>query len=177
MLGAGWQAVEVSYRAGDYIAVVGSGHAQAALGPLGDWAEEVGRLLGEAKVTLLCGGLGGVMESACRGALSAGGTTVGILPGDDRRAANPAVQIAVATGMGEMRNALLVRSSDALIALGGEFGTLSEVGFALKIGRPVVGLSTWSLYRPDGSPEPSISIASSPSEAVSMALEAVDHQR
>ena len=85
------------------------------------------------------------MEAACRGARAAGGTTVGLLPGNDRRDANPHVEVAIPTGMGELRNGLIVRAADAVIAVGGEYGTLSEIGFALKIGRPVVGLGTWEL--------------------------------
>jgi uncharacterized protein (TIGR00725 family) len=96
-------------------------------------------------VVLICGGLGGVMEAACRGARQAGGTTVGILPGTDRSAANPYVDIAIATGLGEARNAIVARSADALIAIGGAYGTLSEIAFALKAGKRVVGLGTWEV--------------------------------
>ena len=94
---------------------------------------------------LVCGGLGGVMEAACRGARDAGATTVGILPGDDRGAANEFVDLAVATGLGEGRNLLVVRSADALIAIGGGHGTLSEIALALKAGKRVVGLGTWDV--------------------------------
>ncbi len=93
------------------------------------------------------------MEAACRGARTAGGTTVGILPGADRAAANQYVDVAIATGMGELRNGLVVRTADALIAVGGEFGTLSELALALKAGKPVVGLGSWDLdpiVRADG---------------------------
>jgi uncharacterized protein (TIGR00725 family) len=83
------------------------------------------------------------MEAACRGAKGAGGTTVGILPGTDRCAANPYVDIAIATGLGEARNAVVARSADALIAIGGAYGTLSEIAFVLKAGKRVVGLGTW----------------------------------
>jgi uncharacterized protein (TIGR00725 family) len=93
---------------------------------------------------LVCGGLGGVMEAACRGAKSRLGTTVGLLPGSDRGAANGWVDVAVATGMGEMRNALVVRSADAVVAVGGGWGTLSEIAFARKTGKPVVGVG-WEL--------------------------------
>jgi uncharacterized protein (TIGR00725 family) len=94
---------------------------------------------------LVCGGLGGVMEAACRGARRRGGTTVGILPGLDRTAANEYVDVAVATGLGEARNALVVRAADALIAVGGAYGTLSEIAFALKVGKRVIGLGTWEI--------------------------------
>ncbi|MBX5469068.1 MAG: TIGR00725 family protein [Thermoleophilaceae bacterium] len=108
-------------------------------------AREVGRRLAEAGALLVCGGLGGVMEAACRGAKEAGGATLGLLPGSDRRAANPYVDVAVPTGLGEARNALVVRAADALVAIGGAFGTLSEIALALKAGKPVVGLSTWDI--------------------------------
>jgi len=127
-----------------YIAVVGGGActAEEALA-----AEQVGALLARANVVLVCGGLSGVMEAACRGARREGGLTVGILPGGDRAAANPHLSVAIATGLGELRNGLVVRASDALIAVGGEFGTLSEIAFALKLGKRVVGLATWELPR------------------------------
>lgn len=110
-------------------------------------AEEVGRLIARAGYTLLCGGLTGVMEAACRGAKSGGGQTVGILPGTDRAEANPYVDVAIPTGMGQMRNALIVLAADALIAVGGGYGTLSEIGHALRLGKPVVGLRTWRAAR------------------------------
>lgn len=152
-----------------HVAVVGAGEAQA--GELAA-AEAVGRGLGRAGATLVCGGLGGVMEAACRGALAAGGRTVGILPGADRAAANPFVQVAVATGMGEMRNALVVRSADAVVAVGGAYGTLSEIALALRLGRPVVGLSTWGLTRGDGRPDAGVRRVEGPDEAVAAALAA-----
>lgn len=110
-------------------------------------AEEVGRLLAERGAIVLTGGLGGVMAAASRGAARAGGTTVGLLPGDDRGDANEWVAVALATGMGEARNALIARAAEALIAVGGEFGTLSEIALALKLGRPVVGIDTWEIRR------------------------------
>lgn len=128
-------------------------------------AESVGRELAGAGAVLVCGGRGGVMEAACRGAKSGGGTTVGILPGDDRRDANPWVDVAVATGLGEARNALVVRTADALIAVGGEYGTLSEIALALKAGKPVVGIGTWQLADPSGGPVP-VFTAASGAEAV-----------
>jgi uncharacterized protein (TIGR00725 family) len=125
-------------------------------------AEAVGRALAESGAVLVCGGLGGVMEAACRGAKSAGGTTVGILPGDDRAQANEHVDVALATGLGEARNALIVRAVDALIAVGGEYGTLSEIALALKAAKRVVGIGTWDL-------EPIIR-AGGPADAVRRAL-------
>jgi uncharacterized protein (TIGR00725 family) len=94
---------------------------------------------------VVCGGLGGVMEAACRGAKAGGGTTLGILPGSDRSAANEFVDVAVATGLGEARNALVVRAADALVAVGGAYGTLSEIALALKAGKRVAGVGTWEI--------------------------------
>lgn len=125
-----------------YAAVVGPGEATAEQVAQ---ARAVGAGLGNAGAVLITGGLGGVMAAACQGAAEAGGTTVGILPGADRAAANPWVGIAIATGLGELRNGLIVRAADSLIAIGGAFGTLSEVALALKTGVPVVGLGTWEL--------------------------------
>jgi uncharacterized protein (TIGR00725 family) len=105
----------------------------------------VGRALAERGAVVVCGGLGGVMEAACRGARAAGGLTVGILPGTDRTAANPFVEVAIQSGLGEARNALVVRAADALIAVGGGYGTLSEIALALKAGKRVVGLDSWDI--------------------------------
>lgn len=105
-----------------------------------EWAETVGRLLAERGAVLLCGGLGGVMEAAARGAKQGGGLTLGILPGGDAHEANPYIEVALATGMGEMRNALIVRVAHAVIAIGGGWGTLSEIALAQRIKTPVVGL-------------------------------------
>jgi uncharacterized protein (TIGR00725 family) len=125
-----------------YVAVIGPSEAtpeEAAR------AEALGRLLAERGAVVVCGGLGGVMEAAARGAAAAGGLVLGILPGAQREDANEHVTVAVATGMGEMRNALVVRASDAVIAVGGAYGTLSEIAFALRTGVPVVGIGTWDL--------------------------------
>ncbi|MDQ3916591.1 MAG: TIGR00725 family protein [Actinomycetota bacterium] len=149
-----------------YVAVVGAGLADPALTRA---AEAVGRGLAEGGAIVLCGGLGGVMEAVCRGCRSAGGTAVGILPGRNRRDANDYVDVALPTGMGEMRNALIVRASDVVLALGGEHGTLSEIAFALKIGRPVVGLDTWELSK-RGVADETILRVDSPEAAVAAAL-------
>jgi uncharacterized protein (TIGR00725 family) len=125
-----------------YVAVVGAGEASPQEIAV---AEEVGRLLAERGAVLVCGGLGGVMEAACRGAKEGGGSTVGILPGRDRAAANAYVDVAIATGLGEARNALVVRAADVLIAVGGGYGTLSEIALGLKSGTPVVGIGSWEL--------------------------------
>ncbi len=108
-------------------------------------AETVGRGLGEAGATVITGGLGGVMAAASRGAAAAGATVVGLLPGRDRASANPWVTVAIATGLGELRNGLVVGAADALVAIGGAYGTLSEVALALKTGVPVIGLHTWPI--------------------------------
>ena len=142
-----------------YVAVVGAGRASAEQEEV---AEEVGRALAERSAVVVCGGLGGVMEAAARGAKEAGGTTLGILPSLDRADANPFVDLAVATGLGEARNALVVRAADALVAVGGEYGTLSEIALALKAGKRVVGVGSWEI---DG-----VEQAASAAEAVAMLL-------
>jgi uncharacterized protein (TIGR00725 family) len=149
-----------------YVAVVGAGRASAEEART---AEEVGRLLGSAGAVVVCGGLGGVMEAVCRGARSAGGKTVGILPGSRREDANAYVDVAIATGLGEARNALVVRAVDAVVAIGGEFGTLSEIALALKSGTPVIGIGTWELVR-GGEPVDAVVVATSAEEAVRLAL-------
>ena len=132
-------------------------------------AEEVGRELARRGVILVCGGLGGVMEAACKGASSEGGVTIGILPGDNYQAANPYVQIPIVTGIGYARNIAVVKSAQAVIAIGGSYGTLSEISHALQSGIPVIGLNTWSLSR-NGQPDNSIIPAQNPTEAVNKAL-------
>ncbi len=149
-----------------HIAVVGAGRASA---DEEEAAERVGRGLAEAGAVVVCGGLGGVMEAACRGARAAGGTTVGILPGRDRHAANEYVDVAVATGIGEARNAVVVATVDAVVAVGGEYGTLSEIALALKAGTPVVGLHTWELARRAG-PVDGVLAVDDPETAVAAAL-------
>jgi uncharacterized protein (TIGR00725 family) len=144
---------------GRYVAVVGPSEATAEEM---EQAEAVGRLLAESGAVVVCGGLGGVMEAAARGAATAGGAVVGLLPGLDRAEANPHVTVAITTGMGEMRNALVVRAADAVIAVGGAYGTLSEIAFALRTGVPVVGLATWALD--------DVVDASDPAAAVALAL-------
>lgn len=155
-----------------YIAVVGPSAGTPAELALG---EAVGRGIAEAGGVLVCGGMGGVMEAAAGGCADAGGRSVGLLPGDSRLDANPYVTIAVATGMGEARNAIVVRSADVVIAVRGEFGTLSEIALALKMGKPVIGLGTWELAR-DGEPVDAIVRASDPADAVSMALRLADRR-
>ncbi|MCO8243261.1 MULTISPECIES: TIGR00725 family protein [unclassified Haladaptatus] len=121
------------------VSVIGGGTVTETEAEL---AVEVGRLLAERDHTVVCGGLGGVMEAVCRGAQVAGGRTVGILPGTDRDAANPYVDVAIATGLGHGRNSLVVMNGDAVIAIDGGSGTLSELGFAGVFDRPTAGLTT-----------------------------------
>ena len=132
-------------------------------------AEEVGREIAKRGLVLVCGGLAGVMEAACRGARGAGGLTIGILPGDNRREANPYVQIPIATGMGYARNAAVVKSCQAIIAIDGSYGTLTEIGYALQSGIPVIGLNTWSLAI-DDKQDKNIVTAKNPKDAVDKAM-------
>jgi len=149
------------------IAVIGAGRCSKEVAQV---AESVGRELARSGAVLVCGGLGGVMEAACRGAKSEGGLTIGILPGSSCREANPYVDIRVVTGLGEARNVIVVRTAQAVIAVDGEYGTLSEIAYALKLGIPVVGLDTWQLAR-EGRLVSAIVEAATPAEAVDKALE------
>jgi uncharacterized protein (TIGR00725 family) len=148
------------------IAVIGGSQCSSQEARL---AEEVGRELAKRGVTLVCGGLGGVMEAACRGASSEGGVTIGILPGESRQAANPYVQFPIVTGIGYARNVAVVKSAQAVIAISGSYGTLSEISHALQNGIPVIGLNTWSLSK-NGQQDNSIILAQNPAEAVDKAL-------
>jgi uncharacterized protein (TIGR00725 family) len=129
-----------------YVAVIGASNAT-------EWelamAEQLGGQLAAEGAVVVCGGLGGVMNAVARGAEAAGGLSIGLLPGDDRVDASRHLTVALATGFGEARNAIVARSADAVIAVGGEFGTLSEIALALKMGTPVIGLGTWELGRDD----------------------------
>jgi uncharacterized protein (TIGR00725 family) len=131
---------------------------------------EVGSAIAKAGAVLFCGGLDGMMRAAAQGAKSAGGLTIGILPGTDKTAANEFIDIGIPTDLGAYRNALLVRSCDAVIAVHGAYGTLSEVAFALRLKVPVVGLNTWEVHR-NGAPDPGIHAAQTAEEAVRMAIE------
>jgi uncharacterized protein (TIGR00725 family) len=153
------------------IAVIGSGQATKVEAEL---AEAVGQEIAKRGAILVCGGLGGVMEAACKGAASVGGTTIGILPGDSRSAANPYVQIPIVTGMWQARNVIVVKSAQAVIAVGGAYGTLSEIGHALQNHIPVIGLQTWQLVK-DGDVDPSIIMADSPAKAVDIALSLISN--
>jgi hypothetical protein len=131
-------------------------------------AEDVGRLIAQKGAVLVTGGLGGVMEAASRGAKEAGGTTVGILPGFSKDEANQFVEIPITTGLSHARNIIIVRSADAVIAVSGEYGTLSEIAVALKLGKPVIGINTWDNV--DG-----VVKAVSPEEAVRIAFESASN--
>ena len=152
------------------ISVIGAGEPPPEIAEM---AEQVGRGLAERGVTVVCGGLGGVMAAACRGAKSAGGTTIGILPGSDPGDANEWVDIPICTGVGYARNVIVVKSGRAVIAVGGAFGTLSEIAHAVGDGIPVVGLDTWTMSR-NGREDRSIVRADSPADAVSKAMAAAE---
>jgi len=123
-----------------HIGVIGAGECSPEIY---HQANELGHLIGKNDWVLFCGGLGGVMEGAAKGCYQSGSITVGILPGKEKDSANPFITLPIATGLGEGRNLLVVRASDVVVAIAGGYGTLSEIGFALKIGKPVVGLKTW----------------------------------
>jgi uncharacterized protein (TIGR00725 family) len=142
------------------VAVIGAGTCDERTARI---AHAVGRRLAERGAVVLTGGLGGVMEAACRGAREAGGRTLAILPGADAREANPHVDLAVASGMGDARNAILANTAEAFVAVGGAHGTLSEIAFALKRGKCVVSLGSWEV-------DAAVRRASSPEEAVAIAL-------
>ena len=154
------------------IAIIGGGDCSP---PIAAIAEEVGAEIARRGAGLVCGGLGGVMEAACRGADREGGLTIGILPGDSRHNANPYVQIPIVTGIGYARNVAVVKSAQAVIAINGSYGTLSEIGHALQSGIPVIGLNTWGLSI-DGQADNSIVPASDPKDAVKKAIELITGQ-
>jgi len=124
------------------IAVIGGRHVEKRL--LKE-AERVGELIAAKKAVLVCGGLGGVMEAVSKGAKKEGGLTIGILPHEHKKEANDYIDVPIATGLGIGRNVIIARTADALIAVGGEYGTLSEIAFALQMGKPVVGINTWDI--------------------------------
>ena len=148
-----------------YVAIVGSG---TATGELYEFAREVGRLIARRGGIVVCGGLSGVMEAAARGATEAKGVAIGILPDEDRGRANAYLSYSVATGTGHARNLAVVCSGDVIVAVGGGYGTLSEIGLALKVGRPVVAFESWDLGE-------QVMVATSPQEAVRVAFEAFEN--
>jgi hypothetical protein len=144
-----------------FIGIIGAGKCSKKIFTL---AEEVGKEIAKAGAILVCGGLGGVMEGAAKGVKGTKGITVGILPGDSKEDANPHIDIPIVTGLGEARNLVVIRSSDAIIALPGKYGTLSELSFAVKLEKPVVGISTWDISE-------RIAKAKDPKQAVELALD------
>jgi uncharacterized protein (TIGR00725 family) len=177
---AGWSFVTIAirrrlqrkqlaaYHGRVIIAVIGA--SQASEKGLAQ-AEAVGRELAVRGCVLICGGRGGVMEAACRGAAQAGGLTIGILPEADRSAANPHVKVPIVTGMGSARNYIIALSADAVIAIDHGYGTLAELGFALQAGKPIAGLGTWSITGADGAETP-VRRFDDPVEAVEWAVAA-----
>ena len=146
-----------------HIGVIGAGKCSSEIY---HQANEVGHLIGKNEWVLLCGGLGGVMEGVAKGCYQSGGITVGILPGKEKNSANPFITLPIATGLGEGRNLLVVRASDVVIAIAGGYGTLSEIGLALKIGKPVIGLKTWPGI--DG-----IDYVETPEQAIAIAVKCI----
>jgi uncharacterized protein (TIGR00725 family) len=156
-----------------YIGVIGDGECSDEVAGI---AHEVGRRIGVAGAVLVCGGQGGVMEAAAKGAKSAGGLTVGILPGVSRDEANPYIDIPIVTGMREARNVIIARTCQVLIAVSGMFGTLSEIALACRFGVPVIGLITWTVDRP-GLTRPPVVEANDPEEAVETAFRMIQKER
>ncbi len=156
------------------VGVIGSSQAEGELLTL---AEEVGAEIAKKGAAVVCGGLTGVMEAVCRGARREGGLTIGIIPTDNKADANPYVQIPIVTGMGMGRNVMLVKTADVVIAVGGEFGTLSEIAHALKLGKTVIGLRSWKLERACSKPIPGLIEVDSPKKAVDLALSVISAKR
>ncbi len=152
-----------------YIAVVGSGDPDEKNEKI---AYELGALIAKKGAILLCGGLGGVMDAAAKGAANEGGTSIGILPGNNRAGSSSHLSFALSTGLGEARNTVIVKSADAVIAVGGEYGTLSEIAFALKTNKPVIGINAWQIFK-EGHEDKSIARARDASEAIELAVSAV----
>lgn len=148
-------------RGAPLIAVIGQSTCDGETGRL---AEEVGRLIAEAGAVLICGGMGGVMEAACKGAWEAGGLTIGILPGETRQSANRYVALPIVTGLRDARNVIIARTCQAAIAISGKYGTLSEIAYCLAHGKPVVSLRSWEI-------DPRITAADTAQDVVRIALE------
>jgi uncharacterized protein (TIGR00725 family) len=156
------------------VGVIGSSKADPDILAL---AEEVGAEIAKRGAAVVCGGLTGVMEAVCKGARKEGGLTIGIIPSDSRNDANPYVQIPIVTGMGMGRNVMLVKTADVVIAVGGEFGTLSEIAHALKLGKIVIGLRTWKLEKAYTRAIPDLVEVDNPKEAVDLALSVISAKR
>jgi uncharacterized protein (TIGR00725 family) len=150
-----------------YVSVIGASRATPELAAK---AEELGELLAQRGLIVVCGGREGVMEAVSRGVKRGGGVSIGILPEDDRRRAAPDLTYTVCSAMGHARNLSVVASGDVVIAVGGAWGTLSEIGLARSLDRPVVLLDTWEIVPPDGSQLDSVRRAATPAEAVELAL-------
>jgi uncharacterized protein (TIGR00725 family) len=148
------------------VGVVGSGSCDERISQV---AEEVGERLAREGLVVLTGGRGGVMEAASRGAKKVGGLTVGVLPGESRADANRYVDLPIVTGLGEARNVIVARSSEVLVAIAGEYGTLSEIALALKMGRPVIGLHTWPLAM-------DILVVEDPEQAVEKVIDSLERR-
>ena len=157
-----------------YIAVVGPAEADARAR---EDAAAAGALIAARGGVVVCGGLGGVMEAAARGAAEHGGLSLGILPGSDRAQANRHLTLALASGLGELRNGLIVRASDALLAIGGSWGTLSEIALALRAGLPVAAVGGWVIADAGGAPLAGVRAAASPQEAVAALFRELDGAR
>jgi len=155
------------------VAVIGGSSAEPDILKL---AEEVGSEIARRGAAVVCGGMTGVMEAVCRGARKEGGLTIGIIPSDKKSDANQFVQIPIVTGMGMGRNVMLVKTADAIIAVGGEFGTLSEIAHALNIGKRVIGLRTWKLEKAHSRSIPNLVEVNTPREAVDLALQSISAQ-
>jgi len=168
---------EMPYNARMGFKIIGVIGGSAAPPDILQLAEEVGAEIARSGAAVVCGGMSGVMEAVCKGARREGGLTIGIIPSDNKGDANPYVQIPIVTGMGMGRNVMLVKTADALIAVGGEFGTLSEIAHALNIGKKVVGLRTWKLERAHTRPIPNMLEVDTPKKAVDLALELISEQR
>lgn len=150
-----------------FVSVIGESHASPEIAKL---AEEVGEEIAKAGAVLVCGGLKGVMEHAAKGAKSAGGTTIGILPGSKREEANPYIDYPIITGIGYARNKLVVKTGHVVIAVGGSHGTLSEIAFALGYEIPVVGIKTWQFIHHSGQMDKNIHYVNTPKEAAALAM-------
>ncbi|HTY12691.1 MAG TPA: TIGR00725 family protein [Candidatus Omnitrophota bacterium] len=157
-----------------FITVIGESHASTEISKM---AEEVGAEIARAGAVLVCGGLKGVMESAAKGAKSASGTTIGIIPGSKRDEANQYIDYPIVTGIGYARNKLVIKSGQAVIAIGGSYGTLSEIAFALGYEIPVIGLNTWQFIHHNGQMDQKVHRVNSPKEAVSLALKLAKEAR
>lgn len=150
-----------------FISVVGESHASPEIAKM---AEAVGVEIAKAGAVLVCGGLKGVMEHAAKGAKSAGGITIGIIPGSKREDANPYIDYPIITGIGYARNKLVIKTGHVVIAVGGSYGTLSEIAFAIGYEIPVVGLNTWQMIHHNGQMDQKVHRVNTPKQAVETAL-------